>query len=85
MQPFFFDVRVDGEPWDEGEEPVELASTLVARREALRLALDLGAMRPPERDLQVRVRLDGQAVAFVRVRVDQDSPDGNEGSASSPM
>jgi hypothetical protein len=72
MQSFFFDVRVDGQLWDEGWEPVELPSSVAARREALRFAFEFGAMHPPERDLQVRVRLDGRAIALVRVRVDQD-------------
>jgi hypothetical protein len=85
MQAFFFDVRRDGEPWDDGEEPVELPSSLQARQEALRFAFEFGAMRPPERDLQVRVRLEGQAIALVRVRVDQDGADANEGSGQSLM
>jgi hypothetical protein len=85
MQSFFFDVRRDGEPWDDGEEPVELASTLEARREALRFAFEFGAMRPPDRNLEVRVRLDGQPIALVRLRVDQDGFDANEGSGQSLM
>lgn len=66
MPHYYFDVRTAGQPWSADEQGVSFPDSRQARQEALTLALDLARQRPPERELEVRVRSD-EVVAVVRL------------------